>query len=324
MIKKQVIFLLSVLSIISCSKENEDVNHPPKADFKVSDNTDQFNLISTATDEDNDIISYKWVSESDIISITNSTNENAFFELPDIDEEMEVSVKYIVCDNAVCDTVVKIIELPQMTYLRKWGLGRSLEKEISNDVSYEWYIDQMNSGTYSSVNCGPSAATMAVKWFNKDFDKTAEDARNIYPSEGGWWSVDDITNYLLKYSVPFRVEQIDNIELLVDEIDKGNIMVVCLDLYHICKAKKDEWHIDKHDDSFGIGAGHFIVIKGYKIVDNQILFETYDPWSNGKTYEDNSLMGKNRYYKSNEIDLATHNWWDYAIVVTKENMIIEE
>jgi hypothetical protein len=29
------------------------------------------------------------------------------------------------------------------------------------------------------------------------------------------------------------------------------------------------------------------------------------------------LKGKDRYYKAADLDLATNNWWDYAIVVSK-------
>lgn len=50
---------------------------------------------------------------------------------------------------------------------------------------------------------------------------------------------------------------------------------------------------------------------------NETFFEIYDPYSYGERYADGSLKGKDRYYKAADLDLATNNWWDYAIVVSK-------
>ena len=54
--------------------------------------------------------------------------------------------------------------------------------------NYNWYIDQTNTGTYSNMNCGRPAPTMTLMWVNKDFNHSAEEARNTYLLNGGAWS----------------------------------------------------------------------------------------------------------------------------------------
>ena len=82
-----------------------------------------------------------------------------------------------------------------------WGLGENLTAEHSNDVGYEWYIDQGNTGQHAHENCGPACATMAIKWVDPTFTGITEDARNTYLPEGGQWHTSDIRNYLNDYNI---------------------------------------------------------------------------------------------------------------------------
>ena len=45
------------------------------------------------------------------------------------------------------------VEATNNNYTVNWSLGQFLIKSVSNNRSYEWYIDQGNTGTYSDVNC---------------------------------------------------------------------------------------------------------------------------------------------------------------------------
>jgi len=197
-----------------------------------------------------------------------------------------------------------------------WGLGKNLTGEHSNNVSYEWYIDQINTGTYSYVNCGPACVTMSIKWSNPNFTKTTENARNTYRPNGGWWYTSDIINYLNDNHTSHYVSSLANATSLINQLKDGNIAILCLDMYYVRYHTKDpEWHIDKFYSTTSPEWGHFIVVKGYKIVDDIIWFEVYDPWSLNVRYSDGSLKGRDRYYRSEDIIKATNVWWKYMIVV---------
>ncbi|MBN2511269.1 MAG: hypothetical protein JXB03_13395 [Spirochaetales bacterium] len=197
-----------------------------------------------------------------------------------------------------------------------WGLGEVLVSQHHNDVDYYWYFDQKNTGVYSEINCGPAAVTMAVKWADETFDKNPVDARKRYRSSGGWWHTYDIIRYLEDYDVINNVIVLNDMGNLTTVLNTGGIVILCLDMYYITLSTQSELHIDSFSNNKKKGDGHFIVIKGYMEVDGTLWFEIYDPASWGRTYSNGTLKGINRYYRSEEIDLATDNWWDYAIVVT--------
>ena len=196
-----------------------------------------------------------------------------------------------------------------------WGLGEKLTQARSNNVNYEWYIDQVNTGTYSYSNCGPASVTMAIKWANPNFTGTAEGARNTYRSDGGWWYTSDIMNYLTANNTSFSTYTFTPTSL-VSLLNSGNIAILCLDMYYVRHLSEPAWYrIDKFYVTENPEWGHFIVVKGYKIVDGIIWFEVYDPWSLNVTYSDGSLKGRDRYYRGEDIILATDVWWKYMIVI---------
>ena len=313
-------FLLYVILYLtfSCSEDNEIINNPPIADFEISDRIDTYYLISSRKNPDNDMLSYEWKSESEIISINDSKKKDANFKLPALNESKTIGLSHTVYDGQTYVTVHKDIQLPILTEIRSWGLGRELKKEISNNVDYDWYLEQRNTGPYWEVNCGPTTVTMAIKWSNKQFSKTPEDARNTYRSSGGWWYTGDITNYLKDFSVNHYILELNNSDTLINELEKGNIIILCLDMMHIPNPYNDEWHVDKFYRTSG-NWGHFIILKGYKLVDKELFFEVYDSDGNGAKYKNNSLKGKDRYYRFTDLDKATKNWSDFAVIVSKDS-----
>jgi hypothetical protein len=86
-------------------------------------------------------------------------------------------------------------------------------------------------------------------------------------------------------------------------------------MFYVRKETQSDFRIDKFYHTNEPGWGHFIVLKGFRLVDGNLFFEAYDPYSLGNTYTDQSFKGKNRYYRAEDIDYATQVWWDYAIVV---------
>ena len=83
--------LLSVMFCLtfSCSEDNEVINHPPIADFEISDRIDTFKLISSANDSD--VLSHEWKSDSEIIFINDSKKKNANFKLPALNESKTIT-----------------------------------------------------------------------------------------------------------------------------------------------------------------------------------------------------------------------------------------
>ena len=192
-----------------------------------------------------------------------------------------------------------------------YGLGNTLKKYINNDNrDYNWYIDQGNTGQFAYENCGPSSAAMAVNWYYNSINKTAEDARSRYWLSGGWWYTYNIEDYLKENNVPVNQTEIDNEGTLIKELDKGKIIIMCIDTGYIpydSNSRKNKF--------YEYSGGHFIVVKGYAEVDDNIYFEVYDPNNQGKQYGGGQYMGKDRYFDSKSLLKSAENWWKYILVV---------
>lgn len=209
----------------------------------------------------------------------------------------------------------KSTSIPSNT-LRKWGLGTTEDEYVSNNRPYSWYIDQGDTGEYSNNNCGPSSATMSLKWYNSNFSKTAEDARNTYLENGGWWKTTDVTNYLSLNNAKYSVLNNSGEGFLENTLKQGNIIILCIDTSYLSYNDNSEQRVGRFYDYQG---GHFIVVKGYIVVDGKTYFEVYDPNNWGETYSDGQPKGKDRYYASTELMNAMSNWWNYLIVVNNND-----
>ncbi|WP_315070870.1 C39 family peptidase [uncultured Clostridium sp.] len=192
-----------------------------------------------------------------------------------------------------------------------WGLGKNQTEYISNDRPYNWYIDQGDTGYASDNNCGPSSVTMALQWRDEDFDKTAADARDTYPKDGGWWYTDDVKNYLRLNGAKYSENRLSE-KLLKNTLSQGNIAILCIDTTYIPYNSNSEQRVGRF---YNYKGGHFIVVKGYRVVDGKTYFETYDSNNWGERYNDDQEKGKNRYYLSKDLmNAAAHNY-NYAIVI---------
>lgn len=317
MLYPTILAISIVLFAWSCSKEKEN-NTPPSADIVISDNLDEIVLSSTASDPDGDPLTYRWSTNSSQVLLANSSKEETYFKIPQLTTPLDIIVELTVSDGIDETTVNKSHTLPLLNDVRVKGLGLTSTKEVHNDVKNEWYLDQAFSGTHALFNCGPASVTMAIKWADSLFTKTPEDARNRYVPEGGWWYTSDIANYLDDYSINYKYISLTNMNNLIRELDNGHIAILCVDMYYFSDEVKDRWHVDKFYQASNKDWGHFIVAKGYKIVDGKVWYEVYDPYGFRKTYTDGSPKGKNRYYKSEEVDQSTTIWWNYAIIISKE------
>lgn len=311
--------LLSLLVLIACSPDPEPVNEAPVAALAYHDDLDRITLTATdSQDPEHAALSYLWSTTSTDITIEHAGESVAYFMLPEGETDQQAEITLKVGDGHSEDVVSQNITVPPLTQVRSYGLGRRLAQEASNNRNYDWYLDQSHSGVYNSVNCGPASVTMSIKWFDEEFKGTMEDARATYHASGGWWYTNDIINYLDSHEVTNFTIALNNIELLKDQLDLGNVIILCLDMYYVQYNDNVKERFGKFYTTNGTGWGHFIVVKGYKKVDDRLFFEVYDPYSFDRTYTDGVLKGKDRYYPSADLNAATNVWWDYAIVISKD------
>ena len=207
-------------------------------------------------------------------------------------------------------------------YSIPWGLGHFINHSYSEDRTYNWYIDQATSGAYALLNCGPTSVTMAIKWADSTFTKTAEDARQTYETGGGWWFTNDIDDYLSNYSIPHAIIGLsDNSDstqaILTHQLDHSQIIILCLDMNYVRASSDPGFRVDKFYPTTP-GWGHFIVLKGYQKVDGELFFEAYDPYSFGLENADNTLKGMNRFYRYEDLASACLPWWNFAFIIARK------
>ncbi|RPI06212.1 MAG: hypothetical protein EHM64_03790 [Ignavibacteriae bacterium] len=201
--------------------------------------------------------------------------------------------------------------------LLSWGMGKSQTDYIHNDKEYDWYIDQANTGSAAVSNCGPSCVTMAIKWYDKNFSKTAADARTMFPLNGGWWYTNNIIDYLNYYTIKNSIIGFSDPAQLETVLKDGNIAILCISTEFLRYNSVQTQRVDRF---YSYASGHFIVIKGIRKVDNVTYFEAYDSNTWNAKYTDGSLKGKNRHYRSDDISNAIKKWWNYIIVVSKNDV----
>ena len=200
----------------------------------------------------------------------------------------------------------------QAPTLSTWGVGVSQSSYDHSDRAYEWYIDQADTGPDANNNCGPSSVTMAIKWYDSTFSKTAEDARNTYPEDHGWWYTDDIINYLNLYGIPNTTSAFTGPDQLAGLLSQGNVVILCITTAYLTQDYSSEHRVGRF---YSFAGGHFVVVKGCRSVDSSVFFETYDPNNWHALYADTTPKGRNRHYLAADLAAAIGNWWNYLIVI---------
>lgn len=198
----------------------------------------------------------------------------------------------------------------------KFDISPRFQKEIHLDREYEWYIDQANTGYCSDNNCGPSVAVMAEKWLHPDSKSTAEAARKAFPENDDWWSVTTIVSYLAEKGVTVIQDLYFNSNDLRKHIDAGAIVICCIDTTFLPFTPSNKEGVGRFYDFAG---GHFLIVKGYVEIGEELFWETYDPNNWNMTNEDGTPMGKNRRYAAKDLEKAIKKWWNGLLVVYPEN-----
>jgi hypothetical protein len=204
------------------------------------------------------------------------------------------------------------------------GMGTQLNSSRSLNRTFNFYWDQKGTGTYSSINCGPTVTTMAAKWADSTYNLLPVDARNTIRPSGGWWYTNDIVNYLNSFGLRPQIIRLTDIKNNIKAcIDKNYVVILCLDMYYVSINLDDTQQTNKFYQTNNKDWGHFILIKGYREVDGKFYLEAYDPYSWSKLYFiNNELKGKNRYYLKEDIKQATDVWWPYAIVIPPKGQTV--
>lgn len=228
-----------------------------------------------------------------------------------------ISTLLIIVFSIIIVGFIKVIDAKTnlKTINPSWGLGTNVTEAVSNNRDYDWYIDQFNTGESSAVNCGPTSIEMAMKWKNKDLSITAEDIRNKYLlQDDNGMELSQIASCLKENSVNIRFLYDVTEEKLKNELKAGNIVIVGMNMSYISYNMVNEERVGKYfeGDYF-----HYIVIKGYKVVDDKLYFETYDPGSFNYKYIDGTPIGKDRYYLVGELIRAIGWYSNWMVVVDK-------
>ncbi|MCI5674669.1 MAG: hypothetical protein PT956_00055 [Firmicutes bacterium] len=274
-----------LLYVVSYDKQSGAivVNTPPSIQFTLSD------------DPENPII---YDNPDELETAANSGDYNPVLNLPGFKE-------YYGLDDI---NESEVIEEQEESPTKK-----------SNNRPYEWYMDQKDTGEYSNGNCGPTAVAMVLKWLDPNSTATGLSCRNDVLNNGEWWSTDIIEEYFKNHGVKYDPVYYNSSKTITDEIDKGNIVLVCIKIGYISTNDNPaSSRLGKHYEG---DAGHFLLIKGYEMVDDKLYYEVYDPNSWGAKYPDTGeYMGKDRLYKAEEMENALNNWWMTVYsVYPKEN-----
>lgn len=322
---KAIGLLLAVLFLFSCEKEDE-LN--PSPEFLAFDFGIVGELFPSLKNQNTRTIQVIMPQESSF------TNLRTHLNLP---EETMAYLNGTPLNNG--ETLASYLE-PLVLSLRtygeeneqKWsiklvresevyGLGFKQDHAKSVNIGRNFYVDQFNSGKYASNNCGPAVAAMASRWADSTFSQSVADLRNSLKPDGSSWSTSDLMSHLQSRAIDVSMVYFAQVETVVKkQIDEGHALILCLDMYYVQQNTDRIQKRGKFYSNLSRGKGHFILVKGYRVVDGVFYLEVYDPNSAGRTYLLNGEpLGKDRYYAAQEIKQATENWWKYAIVLYRKN-----
>lgn len=219
-------------------------------------------------------------------------------------------------DVILKDNKNALVDLMSMSSLLKFSYkdgemifddADDLKTEVSQNRDYEWYMDQAHTGKYSDGNCGPTSLAMILKWLDPNSTATGESLRDQIPNNGDWWTTNIFDSYFESNKMSIDDKLYMSPETITDMINNGDIVLVCLKMGEISPNKKpDSSNIGRF---YGFDGGHFLLIKGYKILDGKLYYEVYDPNNWDMKYENGEPMGKDRLYPATEMDKAITTWW---------------
>lgn len=216
------------------------------------------------------------------------------------------------------------INVTNNDYTVKYGMGSFLTYWWTNGGSdpASFYFQQQHTGAYESDNCGPACAAMACKWLDPTYTGTVEQARNyaINSAYGGvWWYPDDILFYIWDtvnsntYWWDFRGATYQGyVNTVINHLEAGELVISCLNMKNVSEQyfKNRGYRAECY---YNGNQGHYLLIKGYRIVDGVVWFEVNDPWGMDMKYDDGTPCGANRFYRA--LEVATSIEWNWETIM---------
>jgi hypothetical protein len=331
------LLLVSLFQVLSCKKDsqmqqpvNQQVPGLETGLLSFSINGQLLNaIIDTEVNTIRTLISHTADKNNVIINFSLANQVNAFINNIPITSgsKMDISKLVYLTVSSADKKRSTTFQVITQTDLQYFGLVGDVVEEKSLNKDYNYYFDQFDGSTWSSVNCGPAVATMAIKWADSTFSKRPGDARAMFSPDGGDWSDRNIGDYLHYYGITNAVDTIGNLDSLVKtNIDKNQLLILCLDWYYISYNPSTYQHINKPYPSTIPGTGHFLLVKGYKQMPTAFYLEIYDPWSQGRPYFPGIIpfepIGQDRYYLDTDIKKATDVWDTYVTIVASKGQKI--
>jgi len=224
----------------------------------------------------------------------------------------EIISKY---DNIMLNGINEKFMVERIKLDESLGLGIYETDRKYIDRNYEWYIDQGNTGEHSENNSGPTVGIMAKKWLKKDSIIDVKRAREIYYPDGDEWFLVTLIDFFNEFSVSATVSENINNEDIKKQIDNENIVIAYIDPKYIPYESNEESHVNR----FKIEEKkHYIIIKGYIVVDDKLYYEVYDPYNFGSMYKNDKAKGKDRFYYQEGLINSIKNTWNNIVIIPSE------
>ncbi len=317
--KKLLLVALAAFGV-SCTARQE----PATIGFEYEEWLDRVYLQPTTGLRESDNPLYEWRSDKDL-RIDPARDGRYYFLFPWDDRGTSAEVTLTVRSDKLSGSFTRSVPVARNNEARSMGLGRNVTEWRSNDVDYPWYVNQGDTGEYSSLNCAPAVAEMAGRWVRQDFPVTAEQIRHESGLTTGI-NTNTLIGWLSKYGIPNRSVRLNTPDVLFKAIDDGNIAILGLDMFYVARSSGPaEWRKDRFFPVENPGDfNHYIIVKGYVEVDGEYLFECYDPNHSGYPHPDGRERGPERYYRPSNLIGASEAYWGYegdlahAIIVSPE------
>lgn len=142
------------------------------------------------------------------------------------------------------------------------GLPLASGKSVSklNDVSWDWYVNQLTTGKYSQNNCMPACGEMVLNYLDRENTVTTAMLRALSPHDGeGWYDV-EFYDVMTDQGVELDSEYDMTLDNMLRDVDAGRLLVV------MCNFD-------------GAASGHAMVVCGYEQTPAGTWFICNDPES---------------------------------------------
>jgi hypothetical protein len=126
------------------------------------------------------------------------------------------------------------------------------------------------------------------------------------PKSNRWWRMSDIGKFFTQEGIKHRLVSSQNKYTIKNQIDKSGAVIINVNMNNLSRGTST----GKPYFTFPFpgGWGHFLVIVGYKQIDNKLMYEIHDSYIKG---------GNNRLYDADEIQNALKRYNSQIMVVNR-------